>query len=199
MNLESFHALSKSITDREIKFRDNFWKDRIPRIFPGPNFLTIIRIIGSLFLIFSTIHNKWFFIVIIFLFLTDYFDGIIARTQNKETLFGKWADPIADRLLLVSIIYTFYLLNTDFWNKFILKMMMPEIFILVIGLILLILKKSITPKPNLWGRLKFTFYFLGIIFFLINNYLLANICISIGIIFAIFAVLNYFSRIYEKT
>ena len=53
-------------------------------------------------------------IIILFIFIiasiTDYFDGKIARKEKLITTFGKFADPIADKLLINTI---FLLLASD--------------------------------------------------------------------------------------
>ncbi len=190
--------LTDYLTGKEIIWRDNFWRYKIPKNSPNPNFLTIARFIGSLFLLISPINKMLFLFVVIFLFLTDYFDGIVARTQNRETLFGKWADPIADRTLLVSVLYFLYTTSPSFWLGFLFWMSIPEVCILLIGIILILLKKTIIPRPNVWGRLKFTIYFLGIFFYLINFTLVSKLLISVAILFAFIAVINYSSRIYKN-
>ncbi len=39
--------------------------------------------------------------------ITDYFDGQIARKRNMQTTFGKFADPIADKMLTTSMFLMF--------------------------------------------------------------------------------------------
>jgi len=131
-------------------------------------------------------------------FLTDYFDGIIDRTQNKETLFGKWAYPVADKLLLFVIIYSLYFQNVIFWKPLILPIIIPEILIIIIGLIPIFCGKKIIVKPIIWVRLRMVFYFFAIIWFLIGNYMITNILFIIGIVFAFIYVVSYLMRVFTE-
>ncbi len=70
-----------------------------------PNKLTLIRIILIPVFIFfvyvSTIphHYLWAAIVFSLASFTDFLDGYLARKYNLITDFGKFADPLADKLL----------------------------------------------------------------------------------------------------
>ena len=76
------------------------------------NKLTIFRIILLPFFVFFLLASSSFthpqvanyIAVIIFLLasITDLFDGIIARKNNMVTNFGKFMDPLADKLLVCS-------------------------------------------------------------------------------------------------
>ena len=72
------------------------------------NKLTIIRIflvpIFLFFMIFEEIPYGTIIATIIFILasLTDKLDGYIARSRNQITNFGKFMDPLADKLLVVS-------------------------------------------------------------------------------------------------
>ncbi len=69
-----------------------------------PNRLTLIRIIATPIFMYTMVASfKYHFIVALFVFiaasLTDLFDGKIARSRGLVTNFGKFLDPLADKML----------------------------------------------------------------------------------------------------
>lgn len=74
-----------------------------------PNKLTVLRVLMVPFFVFFMLTdvggsaNKWIALLIFCLAsLTDLFDGKIARARNLVTNFGKFMDPLADKLLVCS-------------------------------------------------------------------------------------------------
>ena len=86
------------------------------RFFTIPNVLTIVRILLTpvfLGLIFS--HTWYHKILALIVFtvasVTDFYDGKIARRDGTITSFGRFMDPLADKLLVSSALISFVMLG----------------------------------------------------------------------------------------
>ena len=71
-----------------------------------PNILTSIRLASPIYFIFVIIffedtprQSLILFFIFLFLSITDYFDGLLARKFNITSSFGKVFDPISDKIL----------------------------------------------------------------------------------------------------
>ena len=74
-----------------------------------PNKLTMLRILMiPLFVIFALIQQPWAQYVALLIYIaacfTDTLDGKIARARHLVTNFGKFADPIADKLTMIAVV-----------------------------------------------------------------------------------------------
>lgn len=86
--------------------------------------------------------------------LTDLFDGKIARKYNAITNFGKFIDPLADKLLVICIMLAFVDLKVI--------SLIPVLIIIarefiVTGLRLSAASKNVVVAANIWGKIKTMF------------------------------------------
>lgn len=84
-------------------------KDTLNRCLTLPNLLTISRF-GLIIPVFYLMGKERFvlaFSLSMIAFMTDYFDGKIARWTNMETALGALLDPIADKLLVMALMLFF--------------------------------------------------------------------------------------------
>ncbi|MBS3786661.1 CDP-diacylglycerol--glycerol-3-phosphate 3-phosphatidyltransferase [Candidatus Bipolaricaulota bacterium] len=74
-----------------------------------PNALTVFRILSVPFVMFLLLSGFNLAALALFLFasVTDLADGYLARKYDRTSPFGKFADPIADKLLVSAVFITF--------------------------------------------------------------------------------------------
>lgn len=102
-----------SVLAREGKEEARMEKIKQEKNFNVPNALTVLRIVLVPFFVWQYMRGNQIVALVIFLIvqLTDLLDGMIARRFNLITSFGKLMDPLADKLLLISVLICFTITN----------------------------------------------------------------------------------------
>lgn len=121
-----------------------------------PNKLTILRILlVPLVVAAMLIEFPFHFVVSSLLFLTasvtDFFDGMIARKNNLVTNFGKFADPIADKILVISALIC--LLSLGLCDPVIIIIVLFREFV-VTSVRLSAAANGKVVAANIWGKFK---------------------------------------------
>jgi CDP-diacylglycerol---glycerol-3-phosphate 3-phosphatidyltransferase len=84
-----------------------------------PNALSVGRIAITPLIAALPFANSWklrllAFVLFVIAAITDYVDGMLARSRKQETDFGRLLDPLADKALLVGTFVPMYLLASNF-------------------------------------------------------------------------------------
>ena len=121
-----------------------------------PNKLTVLRIILVPFMVAAMlIEFPFHYLVAGLIFgvasITDYFDGKIARSRNLITDFGKFADPIADKILVISALVCF--LAKGLCDPIIIIIVLFREFV-VTSIRLSAASSGKVVAANMWGKVK---------------------------------------------
>ena len=127
------------------------------------SFLRIILIPVFLYLIFLTEVEKriWALVVFIIASLTDILDGWSARKFGQETSFGKFLDPLADKILVISALIAFLILDPliPAWMIFII--ILRDVLLTILRY--LAIKKNSVIRTTRFGKVKTAFQMISII------------------------------------
>ena len=164
-----------------------------------PNKLTVLRVIlvpvFVLFLLANiTPYDKWIALVIfIVASLTDLLDGKIARKYNLVTNFGKFMDPLADKLLVCSAMICFIAMNK-----------MPTWMVLIViarefiisGFRLVASDNGVVIAASYWGKFKTAFSMVMIIFVIMDIanpvfYVITQMLIWVSLVLTVISLVDY--------
>lgn len=138
-----------------------------------PNKLTILRVIMIPFFVVALLYDGGenqtlrYVAAAIFIIasLTDMLDGKIARKYNLVTNFGKFMDPLADKLLVCSaLICMIELRELPAWMVIII---ISREFI-ISGFRLVASDNGVVIAASYWGKFKTTFQMIGVVLLIFN-------------------------------
>lgn len=165
-----------------------------------PNKLTIFRVcLVPLFLIFllwdfgGMTHNVISAIIFIIASATDMLDGYIARKCNMITNFGKFMDPLADKLLVDSALIALTAIGRI--NCWIVIVIIAREFI-ISGFRLVASDAGIVIAASWWGKIKTVFQMAATILLIFDFPLpffwwITQILVYIALILTIVSLVDY--------
>ena len=133
-----------------------------------PNILTCVRVLLiSVFMVLAYQNNMpcdiAALIVYVVACLTDYVDGYLARKNNQVTNFGKFMDPVADKLLVMAALLIFIEDGTiPAWAVAII----PGREFIVSALRMVAASEGLVIAANMWGKAKTMITMITLIFLL---------------------------------
>ena len=158
-----------------------------------PNLLSILRLlaIGLLIYFFTQGMRIAAFITYISASATDALDGWIARKYNLITPLGKLLDPLADKLMLITVLACMYF--TDLLPLWILAVIVIKEFVQIVGGFLLLHKTDTVVQANIFGKLTTVLFSVSVILLFWHDYVTPwdNYLMVFTVIFAVFALVQY--------
>ena len=168
-----------------------------------PNKLTLLRVALIPFFVFFLLapafaDNGKYIATVIFIIasLTDLFDGKIARKYNLVTNFGKFMDPLADKLLVSAALICFIELGS-----------LPAWYVLIIisrefiisGFRLVASDKGVVIAASYWGKFKTTSQMIMVVLLILNiNHpvfrMLTQIFVWIAMILTLVSLIDYLMK-----
>ncbi len=121
---------------------------------------------------------NWIMLVLMLVFfiasMTDFLDGYLARKNNEVTDLGKFLDPIADKMLVNSMM-VFLSLNFASLAEhqrfaFFLVIIMIVRDLVVDGLRFMVAKKNVVVAANIFGKLKTVAQMVAIVVVFLNGF-----------------------------
>lgn len=131
-----------------------------------PNILTMIRFVLIPVFVYSFfyINNGNIYAAVIFIIsgLTDVLDGYIARHYNQITKIGILMDPLADKLMIITVLVSLWIKGII--PLFIILIVIIKEFTMIVGAFILYRKKDIAIPANKYGKASTLLFYIAIIF-----------------------------------
>jgi cardiolipin synthase (CMP-forming) len=166
------------------------------------NQLTILRmlLIPAFVILLLYGYRGWALITFLTAGLTDLLDGLIARATGQKTTLGAWLDPMADKLLLVTMFVMLTLPNTGAANRlplwFTVLVISRDVAIVLTVAVVNLAVGPRTFRPSIFGKLATAVFVLTGVVTLYFNYLdrpsqVVEMCIYVSLAITIISAADY--------
>ena len=128
--------------------------------------------------------------------ITDFFDGYLARKYNQVTTFGKFMDPLADKLLVCAALICFLADPQTNMPAWVVIIIISREFI-ISGFRLVAAEKGVTIAASYWGKFKTTFQMIAVILMIFNIPVLATvtmIMLVIAVVLTVISLVDYVAK-----
>ncbi len=148
---------------QKLKLQDKLFEKTLLRVIPRwvkPNHITVTRIALTPVVVLLAVFQLYEYAIPVFLFiaLTDTIDGSLARVRGEITDWGKLFDPVADKLLIGSLVVVLVIQHLG---------LILGISIIFIELVFILLglywsHTGHIVQANGWGKIKMLLQILGV-------------------------------------
>lgn len=168
-----------------------------------PNKLTLFRVVLIPFFVFFLLAPYFegygnYIAVAIFIMasITDFLDGKIARKYNLVTNFGKFMDPLADKLLVCSALIC--LIQLELIPAWVVIIIIAREFI-ISGFRLVASDNGVVIAASYWGKFKTAFQMLTVIVLILNIpnkvfTILGTVLIYVSLALTVISLIDYIAK-----
>ena len=167
-----------------------------------PNKLTVLRVCMIPFFVVMLLlnggenqtHRYIAAAIFIVASLTDMLDGKIARKYNLVTNFGKFMDPLADKLLVCSALIC--LVDLKQLPAWMVIVIISREFI-ISGFRLVASDNGIVIAASYWGKFKTTFQMISVILLIVRIpalTVLTQICVWTALVLTVISLVDYIAK-----
>ena len=168
-----------------------------------PNKLTLFRVVLIPFFVFFLLAPYFeedgnYIAVAIFIVasITDFLDGKIARKYNLVTNFGKFMDPLADKLLVCSALIC--LIQLELIPAWVVIIIIAREFI-ISGFRLVASDNGVVIAASYWGKFKTAFQMLTVIVLILNIpnkvfTILGTVLIYVSLALTVISLIDYIAK-----
>jgi cardiolipin synthase len=145
-------------------------------------------------------YSGWALLILTAAGITDGLDGLIARRTGQKTTLGAWLDPMADKLLLVTVFIMLTVPGLGFANRLpiwltVLVISRDVAIVLSVAVVNFAIGRR-TFHPSIWGKLATAIYIVTGVVTLTFNYLnrpsvLVTACIYASLVITIVSAVHY--------
>ncbi|MBI4433304.1 CDP-alcohol phosphatidyltransferase family protein [Candidatus Uhrbacteria bacterium] len=161
-----------------------------------PNQVTMVRFFTTPIVLYLLLVEEyhWGLLAFLLVALTDAIDGALARTRNQITDWGKLYDPLADKLLIGSVVFAVVVRELDV----LLGLSIITIEVVIIGLAWYGRAHGRVVQANAWGKVKMWLEVIGVALLLLGLafgvpevFPISQASFVLAIIFALVSLVTY--------
>ena len=174
------------------------------------NLLTLLRLFLIPVFAISMLYSRpgWAFFTFVAAGITDALDGLIARLTGQLTTLGAWLDPMADKLLLLTVFVMLTMPSLNLPNHFPLWLTVLVIsrdigIVLTVAIVNLAVTRR-TFRPSLLGKTATVVYIVTAGVALFFNYLgqqspVVRVCVYLSLVITLASGFDYLFRVMRQT
>jgi len=133
-----------------------------------PNILTVSRFVLIPAFLYVVFHKPgsnsgllWGMLIFIIAGATDLLDGFLARRYNMVTTWGKLMDPLADKMMLMTVLISLWF--KELIPSFVVIVVIVKEVLLIIGAAFLYKSKRMVVQANTYGKVASSVFFLAVV------------------------------------